>query len=143
MQGKISQFLSSECFSLSTNRSPLFVSRPLYLTTMLLVAVVSTVVLVVTLEGQRDTRPRSHTAELVGWVAGRRGCGYIQLHSSVKAYFVFLYQEQICRSGTAGLLTTLLLVAHVPTVVVPVALPDAADAAAVGAAVLVGQTAVL
>lgn len=41
------------------------------------------------------------------------------------------------------LLTALLLVTHVPTVVVPVALPDAADAAAIGAAVLVGQTAVL
>lgn len=43
----------------------------------------------------------------------------------------------------AGPLTTLLLVAHVSAVVVAVALPDAADAAAVGAAVLVGQTAVL
>lgn len=40
-------------------------------------------------------------------------------------------------------LTALLLVAHVAAVVVAVAFPDAADAAAVGAAVLVGQTAVL
>lgn len=45
-----------------------------YLTTMLLVAVVSAVVLVVTLEGQRDARPRGHAAELVGRVAGGRGC---------------------------------------------------------------------
>lgn len=40
-------------------------------------------------------------------------------------------------------LTALLLVAHVAAVVVAVTLPDAADAAAVGAAVLVWQTAVL
>lgn len=41
------------------------------------------------------------------------------------------------------MLTALLLVAHVSAVVVTVTLPDAADAAAVGAAVLVRQTAVL
>lgn len=41
---------------------------------MLLVAVVSAVVLVVTLEGQRNARPRGHAAELVGRVAGGRGC---------------------------------------------------------------------
>lgn len=40
-------------------------------------------------------------------------------------------------------LTTLLLVAHVSTVVVAVTFPDAADAAAVGAAVLVRQAAAL
>lgn len=47
---------------------------PLHLTTMLLVAVVSTIILVVTLKGQRDARPRGHAAELVGRVAGGCGC---------------------------------------------------------------------
>lgn len=41
------------------------------------------------------------------------------------------------------MLTALLLIAHVPAVIVAVTLPDAADAAAVRAAVLIGQTAVL
>lgn len=57
-------------------------------------------------------------------------------------FFVFPFQEQHLQKRRGRLLTALLLVAHVPAVVVPVALPDAADAAAVGAAVLVGQTAV-
>lgn len=47
-----------------------------------------------------------------------------------------------CREKADGSLTTLLLVTHVATVIVAVTLPDAADAAAVGAAVLVGQAAV-
>lgn len=41
------------------------------------------------------------------------------------------------------MLTALQFITHVSTVVVAVTLPDAADAAAVRAAVLVGQTAVL
>lgn len=41
------------------------------------------------------------------------------------------------------MLTALLLIAHVSAVVVAVTLPNAADAPAVRAAVLVGQTAVL
>lgn len=57
-------------------------------------------------------------------------------------FFVFPFQEQHLQKRRGRLLTALLLVAHVPAIVVPVALPDAADAAAVGAAVLVGQTAV-
>lgn len=52
--------------------------------------------------------------------------------------FAFIY---ILRE--VKVLTTLLLIAHVSAVVVAVTLPDAADAAAVRAAVLVGQTAVL
>lgn len=79
--------------------------------TVLLVTIVSTVVFMVTFEGQRDAGARGHAAKLVGRVAGGGG--------------------------------TLLLITHVTTVVVAVTLPDAADAAAVGAAVLVGQAAVL
>lgn len=60
-----------------------------------------------------------------------------------KSIFFLPLLGAVAAEAHGQLLTALLLVAHVPTVVVPVALPDAANAAAVGAAVLVGQTAVL
>ncbi len=55
---------------------------------------------------------------------------------------VVLYLERVFKK--CGLiLTTLLFITHVSAVVVTVTFPDAADAAAVKTAVLVGQTAVL
>lgn len=55
----------------------------------------------------------------------------------------FFLSNQLFKKRVLWILTTLLFITHVSTVVVAVTLPYAADAAAVRAAVLVGQTAVL
>lgn len=111
-------------------------------TTVLLITVVSTVILMVTFKGQRDAGTWGHAAKLVGRVTSRSGWrrtpGKKELCFYSNSWLFLSWRQQRC-----WVLTTLLFVTHVPTVVVAVTLPDAADAAAIGAAILVWQTAVL
>lgn len=118
----------------SKNRNP-------NLTTVLFITVVSAVVFMVTFEGQGDAGPWGHAAELVGWVTGR---GSWRKDTNKDDWmFEVLHVETAFEMWCSWILTTLLFITHVSTVVVTVALPDAADASAVRAAVLVRQTAVL